>query len=103
VIEHLVGRQGQPRGTQVHSMHMGDWKGWSQDPLLPRPYLRVGSGGKSFSLEIPVYQRSSEGTQILSFISVPTACLSESLLAASWCSILSRSCCSAVTVALFIA
>jgi len=26
-------------------MHLSDWKGWSQDPSLPRPHLRVGSGG----------------------------------------------------------
>jgi len=46
VIEHLVGRQGQPRGAQVHAMPLSDQKGWSQDPPLPRPHLRVGSGGK---------------------------------------------------------
>jgi len=45
VIEHLVGRQGQPRGSQVHAMYLSDWKGWSQDSPLPRPHLRVGSGG----------------------------------------------------------
>jgi len=28
VIEHLVGRQGQPRGSQVHAMYLSDWKGW---------------------------------------------------------------------------
>ena len=46
VIEHLVGRQGQPRGAQVYAMCLSDSKGWSQDPPLPRPHLRVGSGGK---------------------------------------------------------
>ena len=29
VIEHLLGRQGQLRGDQVHAMHLSDWKGWS--------------------------------------------------------------------------
>jgi len=27
VIEHLVGRQGQPREAQVQAMHLSDWKG----------------------------------------------------------------------------
>ena len=31
VIEHLVGRQGQPTGAQVHAVQLSDWKGWSQD------------------------------------------------------------------------
>jgi len=34
VIEHLVGRQGQPKGAQVHAVYMSDQKGWSQDPPL---------------------------------------------------------------------
>jgi len=50
MIEHLVGRQGQRRGAQVHAI--GDWKAWSQDPPLPRPHLRVGRGGEGISLEI---------------------------------------------------
>jgi len=56
MIEHLVGRQGQPSGAQVH-----DQKGWSQDPPLPRPHLRGGSGGNGIVLEIPVYLRPSKG------------------------------------------
>ena len=28
VIEHLGGRQGQPRGAQVCAMHLSDWKEW---------------------------------------------------------------------------
>jgi len=36
VIEHLVGRQGQPRGAQVHAMLLSDEKGWSQDQALLR-------------------------------------------------------------------
>ena len=27
-----MGRQGQPRGAQVHPMYLSDRKGWSQDP-----------------------------------------------------------------------
>ena len=64
VIELLVGRQDQPRGAQVHAMHLSDQKGWSQDPPLPRPHLRVGSGGKSILLEIPAHLRPSKGKQI---------------------------------------
>ena len=51
VIEHLVGRQGQPRGVQVHAVLFSDQKGWNKDPTLPKPHLRVSSGGKSISLE----------------------------------------------------
>ena len=64
VIEHLVGRQGQPRGAQLHAMHLSDQKGWSQDPSLPKPHLRVGSGGEGTLLEIPAYWRPSEGEQL---------------------------------------
>ena len=67
LIEHLVGRQGQPRGAQVHAVHLCNWKGWSQDPSLPRPHLRVDSGGKGISLEILVYLRPSKGKQLLYF------------------------------------
>jgi len=73
VIEHLVGRQGQPRGAQVYAMQLSGQKGWSQDPPPPRPHLRVGSGGECILLEIPAYQRSSKGKQLLSFIPVPRA------------------------------
>jgi len=52
-------------------MHLSDWKGWSEDPALPRSHLRVGSGSKGISLETPAYLRSSEGKEILSFIFVP--------------------------------
>ena len=67
VIECLVGRQGQPRGTQLHAMDL------SQDPPLLRPHLRVGSGGEGISVEIPSYLSLNEGKQLLSFISVPKA------------------------------
>ena len=49
VIELLVGRQDQPREAQVHAMHLSDQKGWSQDPPLPRPHVRVGRGGEGIS------------------------------------------------------
>jgi len=73
VIEHLVGRQGQPRGAQVYAMYLCDWKGGSQDPPLLRPHLRVGSGGEGILLEIPVYLRPSKGKQLISFVFVPIA------------------------------
>ena len=67
VIEHLVGRQGHPRGAQVQAMLLSDWKGSSQDPPLPRPHLRVGSGGKSISsLRSLPYLRPSKGKQLFS-------------------------------------
>jgi len=54
-----VGKQGQPRGAQLHSMNLSDQKGWSQDPPLPSPHARVGSGGEGTSQEIPAYLRPS--------------------------------------------
>ena len=65
-----MGRQGQPRGAQVHAMYLSDWKGWSQDPPLPRPHLRVGSGGEGILLEIPAYLRPFKAKQILFFVFV---------------------------------
>jgi len=85
VIEHLGGRQGQPRGAQVHAIHLSDWKGWSQDLPLPRPHLRVGSGDESILLEIAAYLRPSEGKQLLPFISVPIAVAFEQIL--TYCSL----------------
>ena len=35
-----------------------------QDPPLPSPHLRAGSGGESNLLEIPEYLRPSEGKQL---------------------------------------
>ena len=67
MIEHLVGRQGQPRGAQVHAMQLSNQKGWSQDPPLPRPHLRVDSGGEGVLLETLMYLRPSEGKQLLYF------------------------------------
>jgi len=50
VIEHLIGRQGQPREAQVQAMHLSDWQGWSHDPPSPRPHIRVGQGKEGRSL-----------------------------------------------------
>ena len=74
VTEHLVGRQGQPRGAQVQTMYLSDCTWWSQDPSLSRPHLRVGSGVKGILLEIPVYLKPSKGKQIFffPFVSVST-------------------------------
>ena len=80
VIEHLVGRQGQPRGAQVQAMHLSDQKGWNQYLPLPRPHLRAGSGGKGNLVEIFVCLKSSKDKQILSFVSM-SMCLSKPLLA----------------------
>jgi len=52
---------------------LSDQEVCSQDPPLPRPHLRVGSGGKAVSLEIPTYLRPLEVKQLLSLVSVPTA------------------------------
>jgi len=63
-----VGRQGQPRGAQLHAMYLSDQKGWSQDPPLASIHLRVGSGGEGISLEISAYLRSSKG-KLMGFFS----------------------------------
>jgi len=77
VIEYLVGRQGQPRGAQVHAMYLSDQ---ILAPPLPKPHLGVGNGDEGTLLEIPTYLRPSEGKQLLSFISVPTAVVFEQIL-----------------------
>jgi len=70
VAEHLVRRQGKLRGAQVQTVHLIDWRGWRKDPLLPRSHLRVGSGGESIFLEIPVCLRLPEGKQPLISVAV---------------------------------
>jgi len=37
VMEHLVGRRGQPRGAQVHARALSDWKGGAR--IQPFPAL----------------------------------------------------------------
>jgi len=61
VIEHVVGKLGQHKPGQIHTIHLSDWKGWMQDPPRPRPHLRVGSGGKAILLEIPDVLRPFKG------------------------------------------
>ena len=81
-----MGRQGQARGAQVHAMYLSGRKGWSQDPPLPRPHLRAGSGSKSISLEIPACLGLSEGKQLLSclFLCLWLLYLSKSSIAVAW-------------------
>ena len=57
----------------MHAEPLSDQKGWSQDPPLPRPHLRVGSGGVGTLLVIPPSWRPSEGKQLLFFVSASTA------------------------------
>ena len=54
-------------------MHLSNQNGYSQDLPLPRPHLRVGSGGNGILIETPEYLKPSEGKWLLSLISVPTA------------------------------
>jgi len=76
VIEHQVGRQGQLRGTQVQTVHLSDWKGWSKALCLPRLPLRVGRGRWGCLLrESPVYLRPSKGKQFFPFFSVSVAAI----------------------------
>ena len=67
VMEHLVGRQGQPR--ELRCMQCNHWvtEGLGQDAPLPRPHLRAGSGSEGISLGIPVYLRPSKGKSKLFF------------------------------------
>ena len=58
----------------MHAVHLSGQKGWSQDPPLPRPHLRIGRGRQRYLLlEIPDYLRPSDGEQLFSFISVSVA------------------------------
>jgi len=76
-----------------------EWaEGWSQDPPLLRPHLRVGCGGEGILLNILAYLKPSEGKQLFAFISVPVAVVFEPIL--TCCSL--GPCCSAVIVALSI-
>jgi len=53
VIEHLVGRQGQPRGAQVYAMQLSGQKGWSQDPPPPRPSFKGWQGRQRYLVGDP--------------------------------------------------
>ena len=83
----------------MYTVYLSDQKGWSHDPPLPRPHLRVGSGGKGILLEICVYLRPFKGKQLLSFVSVSTTVVFEHIL--TCCS--PRLCYSAVVAAFSIA
>ena len=54
----------------MYAVPLNDQKGWNQHPPLPRPHLRVGSGGEGILLEVPVYLRPFKGKQILFFVFV---------------------------------
>ena len=95
VIEHLVGRQGQGGGAQVHAMHLSNRKGWVLPPPFPKGHLRVGPGGEVILLETPVYLRSSEGKQFLFFVFVLMAVVFEQVLA---CCRLGPCCCAVTAV-----
>jgi len=64
----------------VQAILLSDWEGWSQDPHLSRPHLRVGSGSTCILLETSAYLRPSQGKQFLSFVSVFTAVVFEKIL-----------------------
>lgn len=61
VIEDLVGREDHPKAAQVYAMYLSDEKGWSQDPPLSRPHLRVANGIKGISLQNSAYLRPPKG------------------------------------------
>ena len=73
VIEHLVGRHCQPRGSQLYAIYLSDQKQWGQEPCLPRPHLRVGNEGKSILLEISAYLRPFKVSSFSSFVFVSMA------------------------------
>jgi len=60
----------------VRALQLSEQKGWILTPPLPRPHLRVGSGGKSILLEISAYLRCS-GSKYLFSVSAPIAVVSE--------------------------
>lgn len=58
-------------------MHLSNQNGWSQDPSLLRPHLRVGSAGEGISLKVLAYLRPLEGKQHLFLISMLPAVVFE--------------------------
>ena len=76
VMEHLVGRQGQPRGAQVHAVLLSG-EGLEPGFTSSRPHLRAGSGGEGILWEIPEYLRPSSGKQLLSFTFVSVAAVQD--------------------------
>ena len=58
----------------MRAMQLRDWKGWSQDPPIPRPHLRAGAEGKSVLLKILAYWRPSDDKQLFfPFVSASVA------------------------------
>ena len=62
------GAPGGKAGPTQRSSGACNAPGRSQDPPLPRPHLRAGSGGKDILLVIPVNLRSSKGKQLVFFV-----------------------------------
>jgi len=94
VIEHLVGRQ--PRGAQVHAVVLSDRKGWSQDPPLPRPHLRAGSGAEHILSGDPCLPEELTGLlKVSSFfiLFLLLSCLTGSVLVVAWDLAALLSCC----------
>jgi len=87
-MEQLVGRQGQPRGAQVHAIYLSEQKGWSQEPPLPSPHLRVGSGDGNISAGDCCVPEDLAGLlKVSSFFVLflhMLLCQSRSLLAVAW-------------------
>ena len=65
----------------MHVSHLSDWKGWSQDPPLPRLLLSVDSVCTCIFLGFLVHLLLFEVKQLLFLISVPMAVAFEQILA----------------------
>ena len=72
VMEHLVGRQGQPRGAQVHAMQC--------TCVTRRAGVRIHPFPPSLKGRHWRYLRPSEGKQHFPLVSVPTAVACEQIL-----------------------
>jgi len=57
----------------MHTVHLSNWEGWSQDSALSMSHLRVGSEGRGLSVEVPTSLRSLKGKQLISFDNASTA------------------------------
>ena len=69
VIEHLVGRQGQPRGAQLYAVHLCDGRAGAR--IHPFPVLISGLAVELGGSLWRSYLKSSEDKQLFSFISAP--------------------------------
>jgi len=72
VIEHLVGRQDQPRGAQVHVMQCNArvMEGVEPGSTLSQTSFKDWQWRGGVLLEISVYLRPSEGKKMLAFVFV---------------------------------